>query len=76
MSASAWKDLLYDSKTGTIILAFSGLKNLRGQRIHIRPIRGFNPDTSEKKNNKKRKDSIEIKETLHIMFMISLMQIL
>ena len=42
-SSSAYKDLRYDSKTGTGILVLPSLRTLRDYKNYIRPTRGFNP---------------------------------
>ena len=43
-SSSAYKDLPYDSRTGTGILVLSSLWTLRGYNNYIRPTREFNPE--------------------------------
>ena len=48
VAKSPYKDIRYDSKTGTIIPANSGLKTLRDHINYIRPISGFQPDISGK----------------------------
>ena len=43
-SPSAYKDLRYDSATGTIILVLPSLRTLSDYKSYIRPTRGFNPE--------------------------------
>ena len=43
-SSSAYKDLQYDSTTGTGILVLPSLRTLRDYKNYIRPTRGFNPE--------------------------------
>ena len=40
----AYKDLRYDSTTGTSILVLPSLRTLRDYKSYIRPTRGFNPE--------------------------------
>ena len=41
--SSAYKDLQYDSTTGTGILVLPSLRTLRDHKTYIRSTRGFNP---------------------------------
>ena len=43
-SSSAYKDLLYDNKTGTGVLVLPSLRTLPDYKNYIIPTRGFNPD--------------------------------
>ena len=51
-SSSAYKDLQYDSTTGTGILVLPSLRTLRDYKNYIRPTRGFNPEVINEKAKK------------------------
>ena len=42
--SSAYKDLHYDSTTGSGLLVLPGLRKLRDYKNYVKPTRGFNPD--------------------------------